>query len=467
MNDAELLRRDLAVLWHPCTQMHDHETLPLVPVARAEGPWLHAADGRRWLDAISSWWVNLFGHGHPRIAGAVHAQLDRLAHTLLAGVSHEPAVGLAEDLLAAAGAPFARVFYADNGASAIEIALKMSFHAWRNAGDTRRTRFMAIEGGYHGETLGALSVTDVALYRETYAPLLATPRFAPGPAPEPGESRRAAAERAADALDAMLAEHAHETCAVVVEPLVQCAGGMRMHDPEWLRRVRAACDRHRVHLIADEIAVGFGRTGSLFACEQAGIAADFLVLSKGLTGGFLPLSAVLTTTAVYEAFYAEYRTRRAFLHSHSYTGNPLACAAARATLALFRDEPVIERNRSLGERLGAAIAPLADLPHVGNVRRCGMIAALDLLADPARGVAFPWEERRGLRVYRRALDHGVLLRPLGHVVYFMPPYVIGDEELALMAAAAREGILAATADARPARSAAGPRREADPAALEV
>jgi adenosylmethionine-8-amino-7-oxononanoate aminotransferase len=467
MNDAELLRRDLAVLWHPCTQMHDHETLPLVPVARAQGAWLEAADGRRWLDAISSWWVNLFGHGHLRIAGAVHAQLDRLAHTLLAGVSHEPAVGLAEDLLAAAGPPFARVFYADNGASAIEIALKMSFHAWRNAGDVRRTRFVAIEGGYHGETLGALSVTDVALYRETYAPLLSAPRFAPSPAPGPGETPREAALRAADALDALLAEHAHETCAVVVEPLVQCAGGMRMHDPEWLRRVRAACDRHRVHLVADEIAVGFGRTGTLFACEQAGIAADFLVLSKGLTGGFLPLSAVLTTAPVYEAFYAEYRTRRAFLHSHSYTGNPLACAAARATLSLFRDEPVIERNRDLAARMHAALAPLADLPHVGPLRQRGMIAALDLLADPAHGTPFPWEERRGLRVYREALERGVLLRPLGNVVYFMPPYVVGDEELARMAEAARAGILAATADVRPARCAPMPQREADPAALEI
>lgn len=466
MNDAELIRRDLAVLWHPCTQMHDHQSLPLVPVARAEGVWLHAHDGRRWLDAISSWWVNLFGHGHPRIAGAIHAQLDRVAHVMLAGVTHEPAVGLAEDLLEAAGAPFARVFYADNGASAIEVALKMSFHAWRNAGETARTRFIAIEGGYHGETLGALAVTDVALYRDTYAPLLHSPRFAESPAPRAGETPEQAAQRAADALDALLARHAGETCAVIIEPLVQCAGGMQMHDPEWLRRVRAACDRHRVHLIADEIAVGFGRTGSLFAHQQAGIAPDFLVLSKGLTGGFLPLAAVLTTQSVYDAFYAEYATRRAFLHSHSYTGNPLACAAARATLAMFRDEPVLERNRSLAESMREAMAALAELPHVANIRQCGMIAALDLVRDRASGSQFAWQERRGLAVYRHAMAHEALLRPIGNVVYCMPPYAITTDEIQHMVRIARDGILAATRDLRPTSVVVGS-ASFDPAALEI
>jgi adenosylmethionine-8-amino-7-oxononanoate aminotransferase len=466
MNDAELIRRDLAVLWHPCTQMHDHQSLPLVPVARAEGVWLHAHDGRRWLDAISSWWVNLFGHGHPKIAAAVHAQLDRVAHVMLAGVTHEPAVGLAEDLLAAAGPAFARVFYADNGASAIEVALKMSFHAWRNAGETARTRFIAIEGGYHGETLGALAVTDVALYRDTYAPLLHAPRFVESPAPRPGETPLQAARRAADALDALLVRHAHDTCAVIVEPLVQCAGGMQMHDPEWLRRVRGACDRHRVHLIADEIAVGFGRTGTLFAHQQAAIAPDFLVLSKGLTGGFLPLAAVLTTQPVYEAFYAEYATRRAFLHSHSYTGNPLACAAARATLALFRDEPVLERNRVLAQAMREAIAPLAELPHVANIRHCGMIAALDLVRDRHSSTPFAWQERRGLAVYRHAIAHEALLRPLGNVVYCMPPYAISTDEIELMVRVARDGILAATRDLHPASVVVGS-AAFDPAALEI
>ena len=447
MSNADLVRRDLAHVWHPCTQMQDHESLPPVPVARGEGAWLIDHDGNRYLDAISSWWVNLFGHANPRIGAAVKAQVDRLEHVLLAGFTHEPAIALAEALVAATPAPLTRVFYADNGSSAVEVALKMSFHCWRNRGATGKTRFVALTGSYHGETLGALSVTDVPLYRSTYAPLLMQPILAPSPDAyerEPGEGVREVALRRARELDALLAAHAHETCAVILEPLVQCAAGMRMHDPAYLAAVRASCDRHGVHLIADEIAVGFGRTGTMFACEQAGIAPDFLCLSKGLTGGYLPLAAVLTTRHVYDAFYAEYQSLRAFLHSHSYTGNPLACSAALATLSIFRDEPVLERNRTLAAALADAIAPLADHPHVAEVRQRGMIAAVELVRDKAARTPYDWRERRGLAVYRHGLSRGVLLRPLGNVVYFMPPYVVTPDEIALMAAVAREGIELAT-----------------------
>ncbi|HVF35613.1 MAG TPA: adenosylmethionine--8-amino-7-oxononanoate transaminase [Candidatus Saccharimonadia bacterium] len=447
MSNADLVRRDLAHLWHPCTQMHDHESLPPVPIARGDGAWLVDHDGKRYLDAISSWWVNLFGHNHPRIGAAVKAQVDRLEHVLLAGFTHEPAVALAEALVAVTPPALTRVFYADNGSSAVEVALKMSFHYWRNRGEAGRTRFVALSGSYHGETLGALSVTDVPLYRDTYAPLLMQALIAPSPDAyqgEPGETPAGIATRRAGELDALLARHAGEVCAVIVEPLVQCAGGMRMHDPSYLTLLRALCDRHRVHLIADEIAVGFGRTGTLFACEQAGIAADFVCLSKGLTGGYLPLAAVLTTQDVYDAFYAEYATLRAFLHSHSYTGNPLACSAALATLAIFRDEPVLERNRVLAAALGDALAPLSAHPHVAEVRQTGMIAAVELVRDKRTRTPYDWRERRGLAVYRHALARGVLLRPLGNVVYFMPPYVVTPAEIALMAEVAREGIELAT-----------------------
>jgi len=447
MSNADLVRRDLAHLWHPCTQMHDHETLPPVPIARGDGAWLVDHDGKRYLDAISSWWVNLFGHNNPRIGAAIKAQVDRLEHVLLAGFTHEPAVALAEALVAATPPALTRVFYADNGSSAVEVALKMSFHFWRNRGEPGRKRFVALSGSYHGETLGALAVTDVPLYRETYAPLLMQALIAPSPDAyqgEPGESPADVAARRAGELDALLAQHAGEVCAVIVEPLVQCAGGMRMHDASYLVRLRALCDRHRVHLIADEIAVGFGRTGTMFACEQAGIAADFLCLSKGLTGGYLPLAAVLTTQDVYDAFYAEYQTLRAFLHSHSYTGNPLACSAALATLAIFREEPVLERNRVLAAALGEALAPLAAHPHVAEVRQSGMIAAVELVRDKHTRTAYDWRERRGLAVHRHALARGVLLRPLGNVVYFMPPYVVTPAEIALMAEVAREGIDLAT-----------------------
>jgi len=444
-----LAARDLAVVWHPCTQMHDHETLPMVPIARAEGAWLYGHDGRRYLDAVSSWWTCLLGHRHPRIVEALKDQLDRLDHVMLAGFTHEPAIELAEALVAiapqAADASRAlrRVFYADNGSGAVEVALKLSFHYWRNRGEPERTRFVALTGSYHGETLGALSVTDVALYRNTYAPLLLEPIFAPSPDAydaAAGESAAACAERRLGELRAIFERDARTIAAVIVEPLVQCAGGMRMYDASYLTGLRALCDAFDVHLIADEIAVGFGRTGTLFACEQGAIAPDFLCLSKGLTGGTLPLSAVLTTNRVYEAFYADYSAGKAFLHSHSYTGNPIACRGALATLAVLRDEAVLERNRALAAHLAERIAPLASHPNVGDVRQTGMIAAIELVGDKTTREPFPSSERRGLRTYRHGLERGVVLRPLGNVVYFMPPFCISTDEIDLMVDVAIEGI---------------------------
>ncbi len=444
LSDSErLAARDLAVVWHPCTQMHDHQTLPMLPIASAQGAWLTGHDGKRYLDAVSSWWTCLLGHRHPRIVAALKDQLDRLDHVMLAGFTHEPAIELAEELVRITPSGLERVFYADNGSSAVEVALKLSFHYWKNVGRGERTRFIALTGGYHGETLGALSVTDVALYRSTYAPLLLHPIFAPSPDAyqrAPGESAADCAQRRLGELRDILQCHAHEVCAIIVEPLVQCAGGMRMYDASYLSGLRALCDEFDIHLIADEIAVGFGRSGTLFACEQGHIAPDFLCLSKGLTGGTLPLSAVLTTAQVYDAFYADYSAGKAFLHSHSYTGNPLACSAALATLSVLRDEPVLERNRILSAHLAARIAPLIDHPHVADVRQTGMIAAIELVRDKPTRDPFPASERRGLRVYRHALEHGAVLRPLGNVVYFMPPYCITPDEINFMVDTAVEGI---------------------------
>ncbi len=445
-----LAARDLRVVWHPCTQMKDHEWLPMTPIERGAGVWLYGYDGRRYLDAISSWWVNLFGHANPRINGAIAAQLERLEHVILAGFTHEPAVRLAERLTQLAPAGLTRCFFADNGSSAIEVAIKMSFHYWRNRGRSRKRRFVTLEQSYHGETLGALAVGNVELYKEIYQPLLMDVITAPSPdayAAEPGETPGDRARTAAAAMAALLERHADETCAVIVEPLVQCAAGMRMHSPLYLRLLRELCDRHEVHLIADEIAVGFGRTGTLFACEQAGIAPDFLCLSKGLTGGYLPLSAVLAGEQVYEAFYAEYDSLRAFLHSHSYTGNALACSAALATLGIFESDAVIERNRELATHLGRrACELLGELPHVADVRQSGMIVAAELARGGNRRAPFDWRERRGLRVFRHGLEHEALLRPIGNVVYFMPPYVITTAEVDTLVATARDGILAATCD---------------------
>jgi adenosylmethionine-8-amino-7-oxononanoate aminotransferase len=448
-SSTELARRDLQTVWHPCTQMKDHEWLPMIPIVRGEGVWLHDADGHRYLDAISSWWVNLFGHANPRIGAAVSRQLGRLEHVMLAGFTHEPAIELAERLTALAPAGLTRCFYADNGSSAIEVALKMSFHYWRNAGRTAKRRFVTLTNSYHGETLGALAVGHVELYREIYQPLLMDVTGVPSPdcyTREPSESWEAHSRRMFAHMEETLARHADEICAVIVEPLVQCAGSMRMYHPAYLVMLREACDRHGVHLIADEVAVGFGRTGTLFACEQAGITPDFLCLSKGLTGGFLPLSVVLTREQVYEAFYDEYASLRAFLHSHSYTGNPLACSAALATLDIFRDDDVIARNRPLAAHLGSRAGELAELRHVAEVRQQGMIVAVELARDGDRHRPFAWQERRGLRVYRYGLDHEALLRPIGNVVYFMPPYVITPDEIDRLIATARAGIEAATCD---------------------
>jgi len=448
LRNADLVRRDLATVWHPCTQMKDHETLPMIPIRSGRGVWLEDYDGKRYLDAISSWWVNLFGHANPRISAAIAAQAAALEHVILAGFTHEPVVSLSERLLALAPSGLTRCFYADSGSAAVEIALKMSFHYWRNRGQDKR-RFITLTNSYHGETLGALAVGNVALYKETYGPLLMETISVPSPdcyEREAGESWEAHTRRKFEAMESALERHAHETCAVIVEPLVQCAGNMRMYHPVYLSLLRDACTRHGVHLIADEIAVGFGRTGTLFACEQAHVTPDFLCLSKGLTGGYLPLSVVLTDDDVYGAFYDDYAKLTAFLHSHSYTGNALGCTAALATLDIFADEPVIERNRELAQKMRAAVAGLDDHPHVGEIRQHGMILAIEMVKSRAGLVPFPWVERRGLRVYEHALARGVLLRPIGNVVYFMPPYVIEDADIELMARTAITGIEHASHD---------------------
>lgn len=447
MTNHDWMRRDLEVLWHPCTQMKDHEQLPVIPIRRGEGVWLEDFDGRRYLDAVSSWWVNVFGHANPRINDRIKAQVDQLEHVILAGFSHQPVIELSERLVALTPAGLDRVFYADNGSSCIEVALKMSYHYWRNVGQPDKRRFVTLTNSYHGETVAAMSVGDVALFTETYQGLLLDTLKVPSPdcylRPD-GMGWEEHSRQMFVHMERTLAEHHQSVAAVIVEPLIQGATGMRMYHPVYLRLLREACDRYGVHLIHDEIAVGFGRTGTMFACEQAGIRPDFLCLSKALTGGYLPLAACLTTDAVYQAFYDDYHTLRAFLHSHSYTGNPLACAAAVATLDIFAQDDIIEANKPLARRMAEATAHLAEHPQVGEVRQTGMALAIEMTADKARRTPYPWQERRGLAVYQHALSRGALLRPLGNVVYFLPPYVITPEQIDFLAEVASEGIDLAT-----------------------
>lgn len=441
MSNADLLQRSLHAVWHPCTQMkqhsnHDAGSLPLIPIARGSGVWLYDFDGKRYLDAISSWWVNLFGHANPRINAALHAQLDELEHVILAGFTHRPVVELSERLSALTDGVLGHCFFASDGASATEIALKMSFHYWRNLGRAQKQDFLCLEGSYHGETVGALAVTDVAIFRDAYAPLVRMAATVPSPdarLAQDGETAVDVARRAAAALERHLEQHHEHIAAFIVEPLIQCASGMAMYDPEYLRLARALCDRYQVHLVCDEIAVGCGRTGTFFAHEQAGIRPDFLCLSKGISGGYLPLSVTLTRDEVYAAFY-DNATTRGFLHSHSYTGNALACRAALATLDIFRDDQVLDRNRTLSAHLGERLAPLAAHPRVRHLRQRGMIAAFDVVTD---------DPNFSRKFYREALAREVLLRPIGSTVYFMPPYTLSPGECDFLVVQAAQALEAA------------------------
>jgi adenosylmethionine-8-amino-7-oxononanoate aminotransferase len=423
---SDLLARSLSAVWHPCTQMKRHETLPLVPIARGEGVWLYDFDGKRYLDTVSSWWVNLFGHCNPRINAALTDQLGKLEHVMLAGFTHEPVVQLSERLRALAPSGLGHCFYGSDGASATEIALKMSAHFWRNSGRPQKTQFLSLQNSYHGETLGALSVTDVALFRDAYGTLIRQNATVTSPDwrdAKAGESAEAFALRCAAALGAHLQQHHENIAAFIVEPLIQGAAGMAMYHPAYLAKARELCARYEVHLIADEIAVGMGRSGTMFACEQASVAPDFLLLSKGITGGYLPLSIVMTTDDIYRAFYAD-EVARGFLHSHSYTGNPLACRAALATLDIFAQDDVVNANRAKAARLNEILKPLREHARVRNFRHTGMIWAFEVETPHADFAQ---------RCFSLGLQHELLLRPMGNTVYFMPPYVITEEEMQLLA----------------------------------
>ena len=430
MDNREISERDLRHIWHPCTQMKDHEFLPLIPIRKGQGIYLEDFDGNRYIDAVSSWWVNLFGHAEPRISAAVARQAETLEHVILAGFTHEPIVRLSERLVALSPEGLTRCFYADNGSSAIEVALKMAYHYYKNIGK-ERPLFISLSNSYHGETIGALSVGDVALYKETYGPLL----LQSVQTPVPVDQSEAAAQDAAASLENLLIERADSVAALIVEPLIQGAGNMHMYHPRYLKEARKLCDKYDILLIADEIMTGFGRTGSLFACEQAGISPDMMTLSKGLTGGYLPLSVTMTTEKIYRAFYCDYNLYKAFLHSHSYTGNALACAAANATLDIFESDAVLQANEKLQTLMENELARFMGLPNVKEVRRTGMVAAVELQG-------YTPQQRIGLKVYEYALSKGVLLRPLGPVVYFMPPYIIEEDELKYVMQTAYEAIAA-------------------------
>ena len=426
MKNSEIMQKDLKFNWHPCTQMKDHEFLPIIPIKKAKGVYLEDFEGNRYIDAISSWWVNILGHSNEYINSKITEQLEVLEHVIFAGFTHEGAIKLSERLCKLTG--LNKVFYADNGSSAVEIAIKMSFHYWKNKGEIREL-FLSLENSYHGETIGALSVGDVGLYKDTYKEILIKNITIPIPKDKSDEEAKKALIKAREIFE----KYHKKISSLIIEPLVQCAGYMKMHSPLFVKGLRELCDEYNILMIADEIAVGFGRSGSMFACEQAGIKPDFMCLSKGLTGGYLPLSAVLTTNEIYMAFYCDYTELKAFLHSHSYTANPLGIAAANAVLDLFERDNILEMNKQKSKYIWQKMQKFKNLSNVKEIRQTGMISAVEM-------IDYPWQERKGLKVYEYGLKNGVLLRPLGNVIYFMPPFIIDYDEIDKMIDVAYEGI---------------------------
>jgi len=424
MTNNLLKEQDLKHIWHPCSQMKDYESLPLIPIKSGKGVYLKDFEGNKYIDAISSWWVNLFGHSNDYINSKIKEQLESLEHVIFAGFTHKPALDLSKRILSHTASNLTKVFFADNGSSAIEVALKMAFQYFKNSGEVR-DRFVSLKNSYHGETLGALAVGDVELYKEIYSDIIIKTIQAKSPS-------LVSEDEALEDMVRVLKQNRGRVSAVIIEPLVQCAGNMKMYDKSYIKSLKQLCEKEGVFLIADEIAVGFGRTGEMFVCDEE-IKPDFLCLSKGLTGGYLPLSLVLTTDEVYSKFYCDYSEGKSFLHSHSYTANPLACSAANATLDIFETENVIEKNRQKIELLGKLLKKFEDLPRVENIRQRGLIGAFDLKD-------YDFNKRENLQIYKYCLENGVLLRPLADTVYFMPPFIISNEELERVVSVAYEAV---------------------------
>ncbi|GMQ57549.1 adenosylmethionine--8-amino-7-oxononanoate transaminase [Vallitalea sediminicola] len=440
----QLQERDLKHIWHPCSQMKDYENFPPIIIKKGKGVYLEDINGKKYLDAVSSWWVNMFGHSNQRINDALYNQANKLEHAIFANFSHEPAIELCEKILEVSPKGLSKIFFGDNGSSAVEIALKLSFQYHQQIGKSNKTRFVALTNAYHGETIGALSVSGCELYNKTFKPLMFDVIRPTGPdcfrCPYNKDRKYCDAECFEHMERAIISNH-EEISAVIIEPLLQCAAGMKMYSPIYLKKLREACDKYDINLIADEIAAGFGRTGKMFACEYADITPDFMCVSKGLTAGYLPLSLVIMKDKIYDAFYDDYTSLKAFLHSHSYTGNPLGCVVAVETLNIFKDEDIINKNLEKAEYIEKTVLEkIKDIPYVGEYRQLGMVGAIELVKNQVTKEPFDWKDRVGYQIYKIALEKGVLLRPLGNIIYFMPPYVITKEEIDFMTNVARDSI---------------------------
>lgn len=442
MNDY--VRKDLKYIWHPCSQMKDYEKLNPIVIERGEGVWLYDIEGNKYLDCISSWWTNTLGHTNKRINEAIKNQIDNIEHVIFANFSNKPAIELAEKLVNITPEKLKKVFFSDNGSSAVEIALKMSFHYNMQNGNYKKKKFVALSDAYHGETLGALSVCDIDIFNMIYKPLLLDTIRVDGPdcyRCKYGCFRENCNSECFEEMEKCILENHEEISAVIVEPMVQGAAGMKIYSPIYLKKLRELCDKYNIHIIADEIAVGFGRTGEMFACNHAKISPDFMCLSKGISAGYMPMSVVMTTDEIYNCFYGEYGERKAFLHSHTYSGNALGCAIALENLKIFEEEDIIEKNKEKGDLIRKLTLEKAkNSTHIGEVRSIGMITAIEIVKDKATKTSYPWQMRVGYEIYKIALNKGLLLRPMGNVLYFIPPYVINEEEINFMVETCFESI---------------------------
>lgn len=437
--------RDLERIWHPCSQMKDYETLPPMVIDHAKGVWLYDIYGRKYLDIVSSWWANLFGHCNKEINAGIKEQLDKLEHVIFANFSHKPAIELAEQLNEITPPKIKKFHFNDNGSAAVECALKMAFQFFQQGGRPEKKRFMCLTGGYHGETIGALSVGSMDLYAKLYKPMMMENIHIEAPdcyrCPY-GRTRDCCQCECFAQAEQAFAEHGHETAAMIVEPLLQGSAGMRIYPPLYLQKLREICDRYDVKLILDEIATGFGRTGTMFACEQAGISPDIMCISKGLTGGYLPMSVTCVSEEIYDAFYADYSEGRAFMHSHTYAGNPLGCAAALAVQKIFREQHILETAGENAKWLTAEMEKaFGSHKNVGEIRHIGLIHAVELVKEPGTKEPFAEAKRTGYAIYKQALKYGLVLRPLGDVLYFNPPLNITREELTLAIEMAQQAMV--------------------------
>lgn len=439
------LDRDFKNIWHPCTQMKDHETLPPLHIEKGEGIYLIDKNGKRYMDVISSWWVNLFGHNNLRLNKVLKDQMARIAHVMFAGITHTPAIDLADSLVKLTPSNLTKVFFSDNGSTAIEVALKMSLQYWRQVGDVKRTKFVYLSGGYHGETLGALSVCGINLFREKFGDVLAQNFKVEGPdcyrCPFDLNPKSCKAE-CFEPLEKTLEENIEIIAGVIIEPLVQGAAGMKIYPPVYLKKLEKTCKDLKTHTIYDEVAVGFGRSGSLFVCEEYGLKPDFLCLSKGITSGYLPLAVTLASDETYQAFYGDSLSLKLFIHSHSYSANPLACACANETLAMLTEKDFLQSLKPKISYLEELGNQFRGLEWCGEFRQLGLIAAVELVRNKNSKDAFAPEERVGSKVYIEGLKRGLFMRPLGDVVYFIPPLIISKDEINTMVDSAYESIKA-------------------------